>query len=75
MSPDRLPLGPPPRALHMVVCTAGPPRPAEPLTVLCASRGRRLHGTLSRALVTCQRCLALLAVETTPTAVAGGPHG
>jgi hypothetical protein len=74
MPPDRIPLGPPPRALHMVACAPGSFRPGDPFTVLCASRGRRLHGTLSRVMVTCPRCLALLA-EGQPPAASGGPHG
>jgi len=66
MPTDRIPLGPPPRALHMVACAAGSFRPGDPFAVLCASRGRRLHGTLSQAMVTCPRCLALLADPPAP---------
>jgi uncharacterized protein YbaR (Trm112 family) len=75
MPTDRLPLRPPPRALHMVACPADAHRAGAPFAVRCASRGRRLHGTLNRAMVTCPRCRALLAAETTPTAASGGPYG
>jgi hypothetical protein len=66
MSPERIPLGPPPRALHAIVCPEGSFRPGEPFTVLCGSRGRRLHGTLNQAMVTCPRCLALLTDQARP---------
>jgi hypothetical protein len=52
--PDRLPLRPPPKALHYVApgyITLAP---------LCGKQGDTLHLTTNLALVTCPKCRRLL---------------
>lgn len=57
MPADRLPLRPPPRALHYVTSPHRLP--------LCGSRPRRsVHVTINPALATCPKCCAVLMAET-----------
>lgn len=52
MPTDRIPVSPPPRALHYVTVASAAP--------VCGRKSRRLHITVNRSIVTCPRCLAAL---------------
>jgi len=56
MSSDRIPLRPPPRALHYVTSSVALP--------MCGLKPRgSIHVTRDASMVTCPRCLAVLAAE------------